>query len=72
MNEQIKRVTRIGVIMDPIAGINIKKDSTFAMLLEAQRRGYEIHYMEPGDPLVRDGEAIARSRLLHVEDNPER
>ncbi len=33
--------------MDPISSINIK-DSSFAMMLEAQRRGYEIHYMEMG------------------------
>ena len=37
--------------MDPIANINIKKDSSFAMLLEAQRRGYELHYMEMADPV---------------------
>ncbi|MFP1455798.1 hypothetical protein ACLB1O_29195 [Escherichia coli] len=38
-----------GIVMNPIANINIKKDSSFAMLLEAQRRGYELHYMEMGD-----------------------
>ncbi|STM37133.1 glutathione synthetase [Escherichia coli] len=32
---------KLGIVMDPIANINIKKDSSFAMLLEAQRRGYE-------------------------------
>ncbi len=37
---------KLGIVMDPIANINIKKDSSFAMLLEAQRRGYELHYME--------------------------
>ena len=40
---------KLGIVMDPIASINIKKDSSFAMLLEAQRRGYEIHYMEMAD-----------------------
>ncbi len=40
---------KLGFVMDPIASINIKKDSSFAMLLEAQRRGYEIHYMEMND-----------------------
>jgi glutathione synthase/RimK-type ligase-like ATP-grasp enzyme len=34
---------KLGIVMDPIANINIKKDSSFAMLLEAQRRGYELH-----------------------------
>ena len=57
--------------MDPIAGINIKKDSTFAMLLEAQRRGHRISYMEPADLRVRHGTPFASSRRLDVEDNPE-
>jgi glutathione synthase len=39
---------RTGVVMDPIAGIKTWKDSTFAKLLEAQRRGHELWYMEPG------------------------
>jgi len=55
--------------MDPIAGINIKKDSTFAMLLEAQRRGHRISYMEPVDLRVRHGTPFASSRPLAVEDN---
>ena len=53
--------------MDPIANINIKKDSSFAMLLEAQRRGYELHYMEMGDLYLINGEARARTRTLNVE-----
>ena len=36
------------VVMDPIASIKITKDSTFAMLLEAQRRGHRLHYVKPG------------------------
>jgi glutathione synthase len=61
---------RTGVVMDPIAGINIKKDSTFAMLLEAQRRGHELLYMEPADLLVRDGEPLAAMRTVSVQDDP--
>ena len=45
----------LGIVMDPIASINIKKDSSFAMLLEAQRRGYEIHYMEMADLYLING-----------------
>ena len=45
--------------MDPIAGIKPYKDSTFAMLLAAQARGWRIHYMEPADLYVRDGVARA-------------
>ena len=58
-----------GVVMDPIAGIKTYKDSTFAMLLEAQRRGHEIWYMEPGDLTVRDGAGLGRMRPLAVRDD---
>ncbi len=50
--------------MDPIGSIHLKKDSTLALLLEAQTRGWEIHYMEQGDLYVRDGVAWARTRDL--------
>ena len=52
---------KLGIVMDPIANINIKKDSSFAMLLEAQRRGYELHYMEMGDLYLINGEARAHT-----------
>lgn len=61
--------TRIGVIMDPIATITPYKDTTLAMLLEAQRRGWEIHYMELGDLELRAGRAYARTRGLTVFDD---
>ncbi|EOV9696763.1 glutathione synthase [Cronobacter turicensis] len=60
---------KLGIVMDPIASINIKKDSSFAMLLEAQRRGYELHYMEMADLYLNDGEGRARTRLVSVEQN---
>ncbi|BAN98698.1 glutathione synthetase [Plautia stali symbiont] len=60
---------KLGIVMDPISSINIKKDSSFAMLLEAQRRGYEIHYMEMGDLSLRGGVTYACTRLLSVEQN---
>ncbi|MTD28249.1 glutathione synthase [Erwinia sorbitola] len=60
---------KLGIVMDPITSINIKKDTSFAMLLEAQRRGYEIHYMEMNDLYLRGGEGRARTRLLNVEQN---
>ncbi len=61
----------VGVVMDPIENITPKKDSTLAMLLEAERRGAEIHYMLQGDLKLISGEARARSRLLHVQDDLE-
>ncbi len=55
--------------MDPIAAITIKKDSTFAMLLEAQLRGWEIWYMEQGDLFARDGRSYAKMRQLQIQDD---
>lgn len=60
---------RLGVIMDPIAGINPKKDTTLALMLAAQRRGWELHYMEMQDLVLRDGRALARTRPVTVHDS---
>lgn len=56
------------VVMDPIAAIKIAKDSTFAMLLEAQRRGHRLHYVRPGGLGVRAGRAGATVAPLQVRD----
>ena len=60
----------VGVVMDPIESINFKKDSTLAMLLSAQQRGFRLRYMEMGDLFVRDGEGRARMRELRVANDP--
>ncbi len=60
---------RIGVVMDPIESIKPRKDSSLAMLLEASRRGAEIHYMLQADLKLVAGEALARSRRLTVRDS---
>jgi glutathione synthase len=60
-----------GVLMDPLATIRPKKDSTVAMLLEASRRGHRIAYFTPGDLAVREGRVHARVRHLEVRDAPE-
>ena len=60
---------KLGVIMDPIAGINIKKDSTFAMLLAASKRGWELYYMEQKDLFVEANQAHANVRILSVQDD---
>ena len=65
------RKRRIGVIMDPIESINPKKDSSLAMLLEAARRGAEIHYMLQADLKLLAGVASGRSRRLEVRDDEE-
>ena len=63
---------QIGVVMDPIESINFKKDSTLAMLLAAQRRGWSLHYMQMGDLFVRDGVSRAHMRGLRVANDPGR
>jgi len=57
------------VVMDAIAHIKIAKDTTFAMLLEAQRRGHALHYVSPGGLALRDGVAVARTAPLQVRDD---
>lgn len=62
---------QLGVVMDPIDRIHYHKDTTLALLLEAARRGWQLHYMEPGDLFVRDGQPGARCRPLEVREDPE-
>jgi len=59
---------KLGIIMDPIQSITIKKDSSFAMLLEAQQRRYEIYYMEMSDLFIDNNQAKAFYRRLSVVD----
>ena len=58
------------VVMDPIESIKTAKDSSFAMLLEAQRRGHRLHYVRPGGLSVADGRAAAMVAPLSVVDAP--
>lgn len=60
---------KLGMVMDSIDHINIKKDTSFAMLLEAQSRGWELHYMELNDLFLRNGRAYARTQILTVQRN---
>jgi glutathione synthase len=60
----------VAVLMDPIRAIKISKDSTFAMLLEATRRGHELFYIEQGDLALRGDIAWARVRPLSVRKDP--
>src|SRR3970040_658617 len=57
---------RIGVVMDPIEKINIDKDTTFVLMLEAQQRGHEVYFMELDDLFIRGGTAHGRFRRLQV------
>lgn len=60
---------KIGVVMDPIESIKPKKDSTLAMLLAAQKRGWELYYFEQHDLFLRDGEAFGQAKLITVHDD---
>lgn len=57
---------KLGIVMDPISEINIKKDSSFAMLMAAQERGYQLFYMEMADLAMVNGVAMANMRPLTV------
>ncbi|MFA5951418.1 MAG: glutathione synthase [Hyphomicrobium sp.] len=59
---------RIACQMDPIERIDIRGDSTFAILLEAQRRGYEIFYYTPQNLALSGDKLLARGSSLTVED----
>jgi glutathione synthase len=61
----------LAVLMDPIAAIQIKKDSTFAMLLEAQKRGYHLLYLTQGSLALRGAEPWAHAAELAVRDDPQ-
>ena len=63
---------RLGIVMDPIASISYKKDSSLAMLLAAQARGWSLFYMEQRDLYLGAGQARAQMRPLKVFADPQR
>lgn len=63
---------KIGIVMDPIGSINFKKDSSLAMLLEAQSRGWQLFYMEQPDLYMAHNIARAKMKPLKVFNDPER
>jgi glutathione synthase len=60
----------LGVVMDPISSINYNKDTTLALLLAAQRRGYKLFYMEQQHLFLENGNPRAEVRPLKVMENP--
>ena len=59
---------RVACQMDPIDRIDIRGDSTFAILLEAQRRGHELFYYTPPNLSLHGDRLLARGHALKVED----
>ena len=62
---------RLGVIMDPIEDIKVYKDSSFAMLLAAQKRGWELYYILAQDLFAEDTRIKTSACRIRVEDNTE-
>lgn len=60
---------KLGLLMDPIGTIKPHKDSSLAMALAAQARGWPLFYFEMGDLFLRDGRAFAQLRELTVRDD---
>jgi glutathione synthase len=62
---------KLGIVMDPLEDIKTAKDSSFAMLLAAQKRGWTLHYMQQSDLYMKDAIAMARACVTEVEDDPD-
>lgn len=61
---------RVAVVMDPIEDIKTAKDTTLAMMLAAQARGWDLFYLELRHIWLRDGIAMGRAYPLVVRDDP--
>ena len=61
---------KLGMVMDPIESIKIHKDSSFAMLLAAQARNWQLYYLQPQDLSLRDGNCVAKVQAIRVTDDP--
>lgn len=60
---------KCAVIMDPIEQVNIKKDTTFGLLLAIQKRKWDLHYLEQSDIFMENGEVFAETKPLKVNDD---
>lgn len=61
---------KVGIVMDPIESITYKKDTSLALLWAAQRKGWELHYMEQRHLYLRDGQVMAEMAPLRVAMDP--
>jgi glutathione synthase len=53
---------RVAFVMDPVEAVDIEADTTFVLMLESQRRGYEVLYVDPSDLMVVGGQPVAHAR----------
>jgi len=63
------RTPVLGIVMDPIGSIKPYKDTTLALMLAAQKRGWSLRYFEIGDLYLRDGVATGQARPVTVFDD---
>lgn len=62
---------KLGIVMDPIADISYKKDTSLALLLAAAKRGWQLFYMEQADLYLDQGRAMANMQALEVFADPQ-
>jgi len=70
-SQTAKQPIKLGVVMDPISQVKVAKDSSMAMMLEAQQRGYELYYMEMKDLYLEQGQCRATTHRVKVFDDSE-
>ena len=61
-------MTHIAFVMDPLESLNLKKDSTLAMISAAQKKGWQISYMEQKDLAWEDCEALGYIKNIELEE----
>ena len=61
---------KLGIVMDPIESINFKKDSTLAMMLEAQSKNHHIFYITTNSLFIESGIAYATTSKIQLRDDP--
>ncbi len=62
---------KIGFVMDPLEGIDVKADTTFALMLGAQQRGHDLYYIRPQDLSAENDEAWAVICPVELRDDPQ-
>lgn len=58
---------KLGIVADPLHTFKLKKDSTFAMMLEAQKRNWPLFFMTQNDLFIKDSVAYATQHQIHID-----
>ena len=62
---------KLGFVMDPVQNVNVREDTTFALMLAAQARGWDIYYIRPQDLGAREDAVWAQIHQVEVRPDPE-